>query len=60
MNNFFKHCYWALRHGEWDIGWDKEWGKKEDEPFLWWGHHYYDATYYAAVRIGKFFIGVVY
>jgi len=34
MKNFFKHVYWAIRYGEWDIGWDKEWLTKQHHEWF--------------------------
>ena len=59
MNKFLKHCYWAVRYGDWDIGWDKDWLTKPDHEWFYCGHVYYDGDH-AAIRIGKFFIGVSY
>lgn len=59
MNKFLKHCYWAIRYGDWDMGWDKDWLTKPDHEWFYCGHVYYDG-HHAAIRIGKFFIGVSY
>lgn len=59
MKTFFKHCYFAVRYGDWDIGWDKEWLTKPDHTFFHIGHCYYDGDH-AAIRIGKFYVGVTY
>jgi len=54
-----RHSYFAIRYGEWDIGWDKEWLTKPDHTFFHVGHCYYD-EFHAAIRIGKFYLGVSY
>lgn len=59
MKNLIKHIYYAVRYGDWDIGWDKTWLTQPDHTFFYAGHCYYDG-YHAAIRIGKFYIGVSY
>lgn len=59
MKKFFNHCYYAIRYGDWDIGWDGEWLTKPDHEWFYCGHIYYDGDH-AAIRIGKFFVGVSY
>lgn len=59
INKFLRHCYYAIRYGEWDIGWDKEWLTKEHHEWFVLGHAYYDGNH-VCLRIGKFYIYVGY
>lgn len=59
MKKFLRHVYFALRYGDWDIGWDKTWLTQPGHEWFYCGHMYYDGNH-AAIRIGKFFIGVSY
>ena len=52
---FLCHTYFAVRYGDWD----KEWLTKPDHEWFYCGHVYYDGNH-AAIRIGKFFVGVSY
>ena len=56
---FLYHTYFAVRYGDWDMGWDKEWLTKTDHEWFYCGHIYYDGDH-AAIRIGKFYVGVSY
>lgn len=59
LKTFLHHSYFAIRYGQWDIGWDKEWGKKPDEPFFYCKTVYYDGNHWG-LRVGGFYIGVSY
>lgn len=59
LKTFLRHSYFAIRYGDWDIGWDKWWLTKPDHTFFHIGHCYYDGDH-AAIRIGKFYVGVSY
>lgn len=59
MKTFFRHSYFAIRYGEWYIGWDKTWLTNPEHTWLYCDHMYYDGNY-AAVRIGKFYVSVSY
>lgn len=52
---FFKHCRWAIKYGEWDIGWELYKGK----PMFGFFTGYYDG-HYASFHLWKFWIGVCY
>ncbi len=59
IKSFFNHCYFAVRYGKWDVGWDKEWLTKPWHVWFHIGHVYYDGDH-AGLRIGKFYISVSY
>jgi len=54
-----KHAWWAIRYGEWSVGWDSSWGSKPGESFLYCKPMYYDG-YHCYLRVGKFWCGVSY
>ena len=59
IKGFARHCYYAIRYGDWDIGWDKEWLTKEYHKWFVLGHAYYDGNH-VCLRISKFYIYVGY
>ena len=53
--NFLRHCYWAVRHGDWDCGWEMYKGK----PILGIYHTYHDG-YHLVFHCYKLWIEVGY
>lgn len=52
---FFKHCYHAIRYGEWDWGW----GMHKDKPLFGFYSFYYDGRH-AGFHLYKLWINVSY
>ena len=50
-----KHIYWAIRHGDWDCGWERAPG----DPWFSFHHGYYDC-HWGYVCLGWFWVGVSY
>lgn len=59
IKNFFNHVYFAVRYGEWDVGWDKSWLTKPEHQWFYCAHVYYDGHHWG-LRVGKIFVGVSY
>ena len=40
---FFRHCYHAIRYGDWDLGWDSY----KNKPMFGFYHTYYDGNHFS-------------
>ena len=40
---FFRHCYHAIRYGDWDLGWESY----KDKPMFGFYHTYYDGNHFS-------------
>lgn len=53
--NFLRHCYWVIRYGDWDCGWEMY----KNKPMLSVNHSYYNG-YHAIFHCYKLWIAVSY
>ena len=57
--SIFRHVWFAVRHGDWSMGWDRFWGDQQGEPFICLQRMYYSGDH-CYLRVGHFWFGVTY